>query len=98
MGPGRTAPSGLYVLPWTAYFFNADVSHLNFFDKCSAAAGQEAGHTCCALGLTCASMELMNLIGQKCEIIDLSWGMLFSVNAFHVLNATEGNCYSRVPD
>lgn len=30
MGPGRTAPSGLYVLPWTSYYFNADVSHFNF--------------------------------------------------------------------
>lgn len=47
MGPGRTAPPGLYVLPWTSYYFDADVRRLNFY-KYTAAEGREAGNTCCA--------------------------------------------------
>lgn len=31
VGPGRTAPPGLYVLPWTSYYFDAHVRYLNFF-------------------------------------------------------------------
>lgn len=70
VGPGGTATPRLYVLPWTSYYFDADVRHFNFFFfyKCIAAERQETDHTCCALDCIGA---LVSLLGSGINEVQL---------------------------